>query len=139
MRRDLVTRGRYVSDQVGMALGDGAQDEEGGARLGRGEHVQDCAAGELHAVLEPVPAVEGDLQPLVPVLEIDRHRIEHACASGAPWRIAPPAGANATGAYRLLIGARSATSLRSVRSLANLITTIPPGSRPVTTPSPNAG
>ena len=41
--------------------------------------------------------------------------------------------------YRRLIGARSATSLRSERSLLKRITTIPPGSMPVTTPSPKVG
>jgi hypothetical protein len=42
-------------------------------------------------------------------------------------------------AQRLEIGARSATSLRSDPSLLKRITTIPPGSSPVTTPSPNVG
>src|SRR5581483_9818970 len=42
-------------------------------------------------------------------------------------------------AHRREIGARSATSLRSERSLLKRMTTIPPGSMPVTTPSPNDG
>src|SRR5919107_1591454 len=40
--------------------------------------------------------------------------------------------------YRFVIGAYSAMSLRSDPSPANRTTTMPPGSTPVTTPSPNA-
>ena len=60
-----------------------------------------------------------------------RYRTDAAGRAFAPRPEAPYAP-------RLLIGAYSAMSLRSDPSLAKRTTTIPPGSTPVTTPSPKA-
>ena len=80
---DLVPGGGDVAHQGGMPLGGPSQHEERRSHPGVGQHLQRAVRRERQAVLEAVPAVRRDLEPLVPVLPIDRERVDDGRAHAA--------------------------------------------------------
>jgi hypothetical protein len=84
MRPHLVTSVADLTHQLRMPLGDLAEHEEGGAGLCGGEHVEKPPAGCADPVFEAVPMLALDLEPLVPVLEVDGECVEHGPPLGSP-------------------------------------------------------
>src|SRR6186997_1517558 len=74
--RELVPFGSDCPDEVGVALGGHAEDEEGRLRVQLAEEFEDRRGltFERLAALVPVVAAEAAVHELVPVLEVDREQ-----------------------------------------------------------------
>src|SRR5262245_3513811 len=72
---DLVACIPYLFDQGGVPLRYVAEDEKGGSNAGPGQDLEHPMAGTFDAILVLTPVRMGDLEPLIPVLEVDREGV----------------------------------------------------------------
>src|SRR3712207_3335045 len=69
---------RNLANQVGMALGEVAEYEKSRPRVRGFQDLENPATGKLDPRGVRLPLGTWDLKPLIPVLEVDTERVDHA-------------------------------------------------------------